>query len=275
MNFNTIIEGIEELPPLSDTAQVVDKLYANGAENVNILNLVRAIESDASLTVNILKMINAPYYGFSRKIASISQAVTLFGTQIIYGLVIKYCIESLIVANLRPYGITSSQFNEISHLQSALMSQWYSKIDLRHAQFLAPLALIMETGKLVVSREIVKAGKIKEFQDGLRKAEDFIEFENEFFGTSSYFVTGTLFDYWNLEPIYADILKDLDFIPKDTSRQMEHYIKSLDIVRTAINVKNVLTQNSIAHACELIEEIGFDVDDFLHVTSRLKQKINK
>lgn len=274
MDFNTIIAGIEELPPLSDTAQVVDKLYANGAENVNIINLVRAIESDASLTVNILKMINAPYYGFSRKIASVSQAVTLFGTQIIYGLVIKYCIDSSLVANLRPYGITSSQFNDISHLQSALMSQWYSKIDLRHAQFLAPLALIMETGKLVVSREIVKAGRIKEFQEGLRKADDHIEYENEFFGTSSYFVTGTLFDYWNLEPIYANILKDLDFISKDTSSQMEYYIKSLDVVRTAINAKEVLTQNSVAHACELIEDMHFNVDDFLHVTSRLKQKIN-
>lgn len=274
MNFNTIVAGIEELPPLSDTAKVVDRLYANGAENVNIINLVRAIESDASLTVNILKMINAPYYGFSRRIASVSQAVTLFGTQIIYGMVIKFCVESVLVANLRPYGIASSQFNEMSHLQSALMNQWFSKIDLRHAQFLTPLALIMESGKMVVSREIVKAGKIKEFQEGLAKADDIIEYEHDFFGTSSYFVTGALFEHWNLEPIYADILKELDFIGENNSAQMLQYIHSLDVVRTAVNVQDILTQNSIADACDLVEDMGFEVDDFLHVTSRLKEKLN-
>lgn len=101
MHFDAIVEGISELPPLSDTAKIITRLYEDGAENVNISNLVRAIESDGSLTVNILKMINAPYYGFSRKIASVSQAVTLLGTKVVYGLVLKFCIESLLVANLR------------------------------------------------------------------------------------------------------------------------------------------------------------------------------
>ena len=153
------------------------------------------------------------------------------------------------------------------------MNQWFSKIDLRHAQFLTPLALIMESGKLVVSREIVKAGQIKEFQDGFMKAEDIVEYENDFFGTSSYFVTGALFEYWNLEPIYAEILKELDFIGEDNSRQMQQYIASLDVVRSAVNVQGVLTQNSIANACDLVEDMGFDVDDFLHVTSRLKERL--
>ncbi|WP_428737629.1 HDOD domain-containing protein [Sulfurimonas sp.] len=275
MDFDTIVDGIKELPPLSDTAKVVERLYVNGAENVNITNLVYAIESDASLTVNILKIINAPYYGFSRKIASVSQAVTLFGTQTIYGLVIKFCAESLIIANLRPYGISSTQFNQISHLQSSLMNQWYSKIDLHHAQVMTPLALIMESGKLVTSREIVKAGKIKEFQDGLLKADDLIEYENNFFGTTSSYVTGVLFEHWNLDPLYVSILKELDYIGEDTSPQMEAYIFSLDVVRTAINAKEILTQNSIAHACDLIEDKGFGVDHFLQVTSRIKEKLNK
>lgn len=274
MHFDAIVEGISELPPLSDTAKIITRLYEDGAENINISNLVRAIESDASLTVNILKMINAPYYGFSRKIASVSQAVTLLGTKVVYGLVLKFCIESLLVANLRPFGITSAKFNEVSHLQSALMSQWFSKIDLRHAQFLSPLALIMESGKLVLSREIVKAGQIKEFQDGFQNTEDQIEFEYSVFGTSSYYVTGMLFEYWNLEPIYVQILKELDFETKNENARMNEYINSLDVVRTAVNVKEIFTQNSMARACEILEEIHFNVDDFVHVASRLKEKMN-
>ncbi|MFT7861124.1 MAG: HDOD domain-containing protein [Sulfurimonas sp.] len=274
MNFNTIVDSISKLPPLSDTAKVIDRLYVNGAENVDILNLVRAIESDASLTVNILKMINAPYYGFSRKIASVSQAVTLFGTQTIYGLVVRFCIESMLVANVRPYGVTSTQFNVISHLQSALMNQWYSKIDLHHAQFLTPLTLIMESGKMITSREIVKAGKIKEFQDGLKDAENYVEYENSFFGTSSYYVSGLLFEHWNLEPLYAKILKGLDFESDDTSSQVAAYIDSLDVVRTAINPHEIFTKNSIAKACAIVEDMGFDPGQFITTIERLKKKMH-
>ncbi|NOR58501.1 MAG: HDOD domain-containing protein, partial [Sulfurimonas sp.] len=132
MKFDAIVKRIDSLPPLSNATVFVQQLYAEGAENVDIIKLVRIIESDALLTLNILKMINAPIYGFSRKIASVSQAVTLFGTEIIYGLVMNYSILEALKANTSAYGISSTKFNDVCHLQSALMMQLYSKVDLRH-----------------------------------------------------------------------------------------------------------------------------------------------
>ena len=274
MDFLGIVKEIEELPPLSNVASIVHNLYENGSENVNILKLVRAIESDSILSANILHMINAPYYGFSKKIASVSQAVTLFGTDLIYGLVVNYAIHAIIKANVRAYGITNEKFNAVCHMQSALISQWYSKIDLRHAQFLAPLALIMETGKLVVSREVTKKGSIKEFAQGIKESEDTTIFEHELFGSSSYYISGLLFEHWNMEPLYVDILKGLDY-EHPSNLQMDAYITSLDIVRVAVNVKEVFTKHSIENACELIEETGFMVDDFLNVAKRIKEKYEK
>jgi len=274
MDFLGIVKEIDELPPLSNVASIVHNLYENGSENVNILKLVRAIESDSILSANILHMINAPYYGFSKKIASVSQAVTLFGTDLIYGLVVNYAIHSIMQANVRAYGITNEKFNAVCHMQSALISQWYSKIDLRHAQFLAPLALIMETGKLIVSREVTKEGSIKEFAQGIKESEDTTIFEHELFGSSSYYISGLLFEHWNMEPLYVDILKGLDY-EHPSNLQMDAYITSLDIVRVAVNVKEVFTKHSIENACELIEETGFMVDDFLNVAKRIKEKYEK
>jgi len=271
MDFKAIVADINELPPLSDIARVVHSLYEDGAENVNILKLVKAIESDAVLSANILHMINAPYYGFSRKIASVSQAVTLFGTNLIYGLVLNYAIHSTVKANVRPYGLSNDRFNAICHMQSALMSQWYSKIDLHHAQYLTPLALIMESGKLVVSREVVKAGKIKEFAEGIKNAETTTSYEHEVFGSSSYYVSGLLFEHWNMEPLYVDILKGLDYEHPSAS-QVDTYITSLDVVRTAVNVKEVFTDSSIQKAAEMVEEMGLWVDDFIKVAKRIKEK---
>ena len=270
MNFEGIVNRIESLPPLSDTAMLVQEIYKNGAQNVNIIKLVRAIESDALLTANILKMINSPLYGFSKKIASVSQAVTLFGTQIIFGLVVRYSIESAVVANLRAYGLSNSVFNDICHMQSSLMSQWYSKIDLRHSQFLTPLALIMESGKLVIAKEVTSSGSIKAFNQGLKTCEDVSYFEDSFFGTSSYYVSGLLFEHWNLEPLYVDMLKGLDF-EHEASSKMGIYVDTLDVVRTAVNVKNILTDESISKASEIVADMGLDTDHFENVAMRIRE----
>ena len=155
MTFKNIITELESLPPLSNTPFIIKQLYSYGAQNIDIIKLVKAIEDDAVVAANILKMINAPIYGFSRKIASISQAVTLFGTDEIYGLVLRYAVDEQLKADTSIYGVDNKIFNDICQLQSSLMLQWYARIDLRHAQFMAPLALIMESGKLVLANEII------------------------------------------------------------------------------------------------------------------------
>lgn len=270
MNFRSIVNNIEALAPLSDITQILRGLYENGAQNVNIVKLVKAIETDAALTVNILKMINSPLYGFSKQINSISQAVTLFGTQTVYGLVVRYSIESLIIANLRPYGLSNSKFNDICHMQSALMDQWYSKVNLEDAQFLAPLALIMESGKLVVAQEVVHSGNIKEFISGLKKASNISEYENAIFGTSSYYVSGLLFEHWHLDILYVDTLKGLDF-EHDGASKLDNYIDALDVVRTAVNVTDIFTEESIDEAAEIVLDMGLDVGDFKAICIELKE----
>lgn len=275
MNYENLVKGIESLPPLSDTAILVDKLYAEGAENVDIIKLVRIIESDALLTVNILKMINAPIYGFSRKIASVSQAVSLFGTNIVYGLVISYTMHEKLKAKTNAYNISPKNFNEMCHVQSALMMQWYSKIDLRHAQFLAPLALIMEVGKLIVANEVTKSAYLLSFQQGLRDTEDIALYENEILGTTSYYLSGLLFDYWNLEPLYTRMLKNLDYEDEHTSGKMEYYIDTLDVIRTAVNVKDILTDSSIEKAAIIVENLNLDVEHFINIATRIQKTVKR
>ncbi len=275
MKYEELIKTIESLPPLSDSSMLVKQLYTEGAENVDIIKLVRIIESDALLAANILKMINAPYYGFSRKIASVSQAVSLFGTNIVYGLVINYAMNEKLIAKTNAYNISPSKFNDMCHVQSNLMMQWYSKIDLRHAQFLAPLALIMESGKLVIAGEVAKSSYIIEFQQGLKKCDVIEVYENNLLGTSSYYLSGLLFEHWNLEPLYVKMLKNLDFENEIITGKMEYYIDTLDVVRTAVNVKEILTDQSIEKAAIIVEDMDLDVDHFTKVAKRIKKSYEK
>ncbi len=274
MTFKHIISDIESLPPLSNTPFVIQQIYNCGSQNIDIIRLVKVIEDDAALTANILKMINAPVYKFSRKIASVAQAVTLFGTDEVYGLVLKYAIAEQLKADTEIFGVDNKKFNDICHLQSTLMMQWYSKVDVRHAQFMAPLALIMETGKLVLSKEVMKSSYIKQFSNGYKKTKNVAEFEHSLLGTTTYYLTATLFEYWKLEPLYVEILKGLDF-ETDPSPKVKSYIDSLDAVRVAINTKHILTPDSIEEACEIVDNMGLDREHFKKIALRIKEKYNQ
>ncbi|MCW8838007.1 MAG: HDOD domain-containing protein [Thiovulaceae bacterium] len=271
MDYNSLVNTIESLPPLSNAATMIQKLYENGATEVNITKLVKLIESDAVLTANILKMINSPLYGFSRQIASVAQAVTLFGTELVYGLVIHYAINERMKANTDMFGVSPSIFNDVCHLQSSLVLQWYSKIDTRQAQFLAPLSLIMESGKLVMAEDVIHGNYVNEFKTQYEKAKDPLAYEDSIFGTSSYFVSGMLFEHWNLEPLYVEILKSLDYEPEFITNKVESYTHTLAVIKTAINPKEILTKQSVLKAARLVDEQGFDKDYFISVALRIKK----
>lgn len=165
--------------------------------------------------------------------------------------------------------MTNTVFNDISHLQSRLVSQWFSKVDMKTAKYLSPLSLIMESGKLILAKEIVNASQIKEFNRGLLLSENISRYENDIFGTSSYYVSGLLFEHWNINPRYVDILKSLDF-EYESATKIDVYVDILDIVRTAINVKDILSDTSITKAAQLVEELGLSVDDFIDTAEEIQ-----
>lgn len=269
MDFEHVVKNIDSLPPLSDTTLTVRNIFDEGAEDINISKLVLAIELDAALALNILKMINSPLYGLSTQITSISQAVTLFGTATVYALVVRYSISTSIIANLRPYGLTNNKFNDICHMQSTLMHKWYSKIDSNAAHILTPLALVMESGKLVVAQEVTQSGNIKKFIGGLKEAENIAEYENSLFGTSSYYISGLLFEHWHFNSMYVDLLKGLDF-EHENAAKIARDVDALDVVRTAVNVVSFLTEESIAEASEIVADMKLNVEEFQAVCQSLK-----
>jgi len=269
LDLDNLIKNIDTLPPLSDTTFEIQEIYSY--ENINISKLVQVIESDVSLAINILKMVNAPLYGFSRKISSLKQAVSLFGTQKIYGLVLDYSINQKLIANTRIYGFSNDDFNDMCHLQSSLMLQWYSTIDSEIAKFLAPLALIMESGKLVMANEIMKNSLAKDYRNMLNECESVEECEHELVGTTSYYISGVLFEYWKLDSLYAEILKGLDFA-EHSSDEVDKYVHILDVIRVAINLKGVLTQDSIYQASGLVQDLGLDEKEFIKIALKVKEQ---
>ncbi len=276
MTYEELIKNIDDMPPLSKVATVIQGLYANGSQDVDVKKLIRLIEADVMLTANILKSINSPYYAFRNPISSISQAVMLLGVEQIYSLVLHYAVSTQLVADTTVYDVNNTQFNGMCILQSSLMMQWYAKIDIRATHILTSLAMIMESGKIIIAEELVQSAYNEEYKKGFLVCEDIPKYEKEMLSTTSYYLSALLFEHWNLMPIYSIVLKNLDRDEADYDEDVDaivaQYIKAVDVVRTAINLKNILNDDSIKKATEKVSQMGLLGKDFEVVANRIRKK---
>jgi HD-like signal output (HDOD) protein len=271
MTFNNIVDNIDSLPPLSDAANIVQSLYNSGVENIDVKRLIKVIESDAMLSANILKTINAPYFGMRNKITSIVRAIPLIGTRRIQMLVINYAMRENIKADPSVYGFNNLQFNELCQLQSALLFQWYSKVNLEDAQYLSSLALMMESGKLILAKEVIQSAYIGEFRKYFNECGNIQEFEKSLIGITSYTLSALLFKHWNLDEKYIKILKALDSDSED-DLQISYYANIINIIRTSINVKDILSDMAINNAALLVKDMGMDDKLFINIAKNMREK---
>lgn len=76
----------EALPTLpGQILRALDEMEKTSALDYNILRLV---QNDASVALSVLKVANAPIYGYSTKVASLQQAVGLLGPQAIKNIIL-------------------------------------------------------------------------------------------------------------------------------------------------------------------------------------------
>ncbi|TKJ41708.1 hypothetical protein CEE37_03840 [candidate division LCP-89 bacterium B3_LCP] len=85
-----ILDQDRELPTLSPIVQKVLRLISD--ENVSINELATVIKNDVSLSFKILKVVNSAFYGFTRKVSTLSQAMVILGLSAVKNLALSMSI---------------------------------------------------------------------------------------------------------------------------------------------------------------------------------------
>jgi putative nucleotidyltransferase with HDIG domain len=84
------LDKIDNLPTLPTVYAEVDKLCQN--PDVSADELSRAIENDPSITLKLLNLANSAFFGFTRKIKSIKDAISLLGNQTVKNTILNIAI---------------------------------------------------------------------------------------------------------------------------------------------------------------------------------------
>jgi len=88
--ISTLIFRIDNFPPLPTVASRIMELSADPESSTQ--DLMKVVNADQSLTIMILKMANSPFFGLSRNVDSLKQALTLLGFKEIRNMVLARAV---------------------------------------------------------------------------------------------------------------------------------------------------------------------------------------
>lgn len=270
MLSNNILEKIESLPPLPKTIIEIEEFRKK--TNKEMSELLEIIEKDALIVSTLLKISNSAMFGFRSKVETPSRAVSLLGINFTISIAIGGTVQNLLMVNLDPYGINSDDFMRVSNISSTLASVWLSKIDIDLKDEMLLPALLQETGKFVIVDILAQEGKVAEFKNKVASGATFEEAEREIIGMTTSEITARIFKHWKLSDNLISMIEFVDDISK-VDPAFKKKAQILDIIKTATNVKEPLSDENVEKAIKKATAYGFDAKQLKDAISTLNDRL--
>ena len=254
-----ILKKIKQLPPLPESAMQIEAVYQDPDSTFN--DMVKILEKDPLLTADILKAANSPLYGFSREINAISQAVGLFGMGTVRGFALASIVKKSFTLELSPYGITNEMFSQLSKNQNNLIIAWILKTERSLLDVLSPAAFLVEIGKVLIAQQIIADKKEAEFKAALEELGDVEAAERHVVGVDTPEVSATIFAQWKFEEGLVDVIRNCQN-PEKAEEEDKRAAQILHVVRVAVPISGVMTEESLNAARELITRYSLNLETF-------------
>ena len=270
MSSTNILEKIESLPPLPKTIIEIEEFRKK--INKEAIDLLEIIEKDALIISTLLKISNSAMFGFRSKVETPSRAINLLGINFTISIAIGGTVQNLLMTNLEPYGINSDDFMKASNISSTLANLWLSKIDIDLKEEIILPALLQETGKFILSDLIISEKKSEEFKNKIASGSTIEDAEKELLGVTTNQITAQIFRHWKLSDNLINMIEHVDDI-SNANPNFKQKSQILDVIKTACNIKNPLSEVNVAKAIKKATAYGFDVKIFIKAIETLQDRL--
>ena len=270
MSSSNILEKIESLPPLPKTIIEIEEFRKK--INKEAIDLLEIIEKDALIISTLLKISNSAMFGFRSKVETPSRAINLLGINFTISIAIGGTVQNLLMTNLEPYGINSDDFMKASNISSTLANLWLSKIDIDLKEEIILPALLQETGKFILSDLILSEKKSEDFKNKIASGSTIEDAEKELLGVTTNQITAQIFRHWKLSDNLINMIEHVDDI-SNANPNFKQKSQILDVIKTACNIKNPLSEVNVAKAIKKATAYGFDVKIFIKAIETLQDRL--
>jgi HD-like signal output (HDOD) protein len=239
-----LVGRLEKLPSVPTTYFALNKVTANPGATTE--DIARIVEADPAMSVKVLQLVNSAYFGLARRIASISEAVSYLGVELLKGLALSAQIFS--VAERGPRQFSIEQLQEESLKAARLARRFFTDRERAEEAFTA--AIVHDIGTLVIALGLPKEYElIADLVVATGRPRH--EIEKEQIGAHHGEIGGYLLGVWGL-PFSIVETAALHHTPSLASEGTTDILGAVHIADTLLKASR---NNSIAHP----ERFGLDL----------------
>lgn len=195
LTLEELVARVEDLPALPAVVTQVMRLIEDPDSTAADLNAV--ISRDQALTAKVLRLANSAYYGFARRVGTVTEAVVLLGFNTIRNLVLAASVSNVLQREAPGYHLARGELWRHS-LTSAMAARLLArKARFRAAEEAFVAGLLHDIGKLILSQYVGQA--YQELLDRVAQSGlPFMEAERQVLGFDHAQAGGLVAEKWNL-----------------------------------------------------------------------------
>jgi putative nucleotidyltransferase with HDIG domain len=205
IEHSEILATIRSLPTFSQTVVQLAQLLQD--EEAGPSEYEAVVQLDVALTANLLRMANSAYFGFSRKISGVREAITLLGARRLFELGAMAAVEAVVPPTLPGYGIDSGAYWCHSVAVAVLAERFAKERKLAVPTLTFTSGLLHDIGKLVISSFL--ANRLEDLRRSLLAGnKPLLECERDILGGDHAQIGAELARAWNLPEQVVRVIAD-------------------------------------------------------------------
>lgn len=203
-DINKIVSQVDDINTLPSTIMEVIKISEDPKSEIH--EMEDAILKDQALTSKVLRLANSAYYGYARRISTVSHAAILLGFNTIKSMVIALSMSEIMKDSLSGYALDKNELWYKSQ-SSAIIARYIAQVTKAHDPEEAYVAALLKDVGMTALNEHMKV----EYKEVLKVMEEYNQTfsfaEIEVFGFTHADVGAEIAKNWNLPDKLVDTIK--------------------------------------------------------------------
>lgn len=192
-----IIFAIDRVPLIPASVTKIQQLIQN--PDVDFNQLAELIRYDPGLTANLLRLANSAYFGFTRTISTVQQAIVRLGINRLFKILLTAAVAPLLQSEIKGYDIPKGKMWEHS-IAVAIGAEKLARIlHLSFPPHTFTTGLLVDIGKIVLGT-FIEVGAKPIMELAFERRIPFDVAERRVLGIDHSEVGAILLSRWNLPP---------------------------------------------------------------------------
>ncbi len=268
-----LIDQVEDLPTLPSVVPRLISLVEKSDTTAADLNAV--ITQDPALTAKVLKLVNSAFYGFSRQITTVSEAVVILGFNAIKSLALSASVFEVLS------GEGSPRFDRVGIWKHSVATGVAAETAAKWVRFPNPeevmvAGILHNIGKIVL--DIYFSEELAEILDYIEENDcTMLEAEKRVLGVGHPRIGGWLASHWNLPAsLEAGITYYRDpFQADEEVRRLPCLIHVGDVLARTKNVGWAGDEKTPDYREEVWKELEVEKEDIEVMLEQLERNLDK